>query len=178
VRGLGAIYYEALRDMERGPHNCATMSGSGLRARDSTVRGRTPHASQGSGSITEKRQRGRDHGLRQVEGDRGRAPDHFIEDTPTAVLVRQVLGAIAQFEKALLVAKMKVARDRKIAAGEKCGGRRSHAELRPEVVALARQLRKRRRKGRQLPCGISRPSLRPWVTSMRFNMLRMPEAAR
>ena len=29
------------------------------------------------------------------------APDCFIEDTPTAVLVRQVLGAIAQFEKAL-----------------------------------------------------------------------------
>jgi Resolvase, N terminal domain len=27
------------------------------------------------------------------------APDFFIEDTPTAVLVRQVLGAIAQFEK-------------------------------------------------------------------------------
>ena len=28
------------------------------------------------------------------------APDFFTEDTPTAVLVRQVLGAIAQFEKA------------------------------------------------------------------------------
>src|ERR1700722_78227 len=41
------------------------------------------------------------------------APDHFIEDTPTAVLVRQVLGAIAQFEKAALVARMKAARDRK-----------------------------------------------------------------
>jgi DNA invertase Pin-like site-specific DNA recombinase len=27
------------------------------------------------------------------------APDYFLEDTPTAVLVRQVLGAIAQFEK-------------------------------------------------------------------------------
>ena len=27
------------------------------------------------------------------------APDFFAEDTPTAVLVRQVLGAIAQFEK-------------------------------------------------------------------------------
>ena len=51
------------------------------------------------------------------------APDHFVEDTPTAVLVRQVLGAIAQFEKASLVAKMKAARDRKIATGEKCGGR-------------------------------------------------------
>jgi hypothetical protein len=32
------------------------------------------------------------------------APDFFVEDTPTAVLVRQVLGAIAQFEKAALVA--------------------------------------------------------------------------
>jgi hypothetical protein len=39
------------------------------------------------------------------------APDSFTEDTPTAVPVRQVLGAIAQFEKASLVAKMKAARD-------------------------------------------------------------------
>jgi DNA invertase Pin-like site-specific DNA recombinase len=30
------------------------------------------------------------------------APDFFTEDTPTAVLVRQVLGAIAQFEKTSL----------------------------------------------------------------------------
>jgi DNA invertase Pin-like site-specific DNA recombinase len=34
------------------------------------------------------------------------APDFFTEDTPTAVLVRQVLGAIAQFEKASIVAKL------------------------------------------------------------------------
>ena len=38
------------------------------------------------------------------------APDFFIEDTPTAVLVRQVLGAIAQFEKATSVAKLAAAR--------------------------------------------------------------------
>jgi DNA invertase Pin-like site-specific DNA recombinase len=31
------------------------------------------------------------------------APGFFTEDTPTAVLVRQVLGAIAQFEKASIV---------------------------------------------------------------------------
>src|SRR5262245_49512841 len=31
------------------------------------------------------------------------APDFFTEDTPTAVLVRQVLGAIAQFEKARML---------------------------------------------------------------------------
>ena len=69
------------------------------------------------------------------------APDHFTEDTPTVILVRQVLGAIAQFDKATLVAKLKAARDRKRARTGKCGGRRSHIEARPEVVALARQLR-------------------------------------
>ena len=48
------------------------------------------------------------------------APDFFTEDTPTAVLVRQVLGAIAQFEKTSLVAKLKAARDRKRLATGKC----------------------------------------------------------
>jgi hypothetical protein len=42
------------------------------------------------------------------------------------VLVRQVLGAIAQFEKTSLVAKLKAALDRKKAATGKCGGRRSY----------------------------------------------------
>jgi hypothetical protein len=37
------------------------------------------------------------------------APDFFTEDTPTAVLVRQVLRAIAQFEKASSVAKLAAA---------------------------------------------------------------------
>jgi DNA invertase Pin-like site-specific DNA recombinase len=57
--------------------------------------------------------------------------------------VRQVLGAIAQFEKASLVAKLKAARDRKRARDGKCEGRRSHKELNPEVVALAKRLRRR-----------------------------------
>src|SRR5580704_5778593 len=61
------------------------------------------------------------------------APDFFTEDTPTAVLVRQVLGAIAQFEKTSLVAKLKAARDRKKVATGKCGGRKTYAEVRPDV---------------------------------------------
>jgi DNA invertase Pin-like site-specific DNA recombinase len=72
------------------------------------------------------------------------APDFFTEDTPTAVLVRQVLGAIAQFEKTSLVAKLKAARDRKKAAIGKCGGRKSYAEAKPETVALAKELRGQR----------------------------------
>jgi DNA invertase Pin-like site-specific DNA recombinase len=77
------------------------------------------------------------------------APDFFTEDTPTAVLVRQVLGAIAQFEKTSLVAKLKAARDRKRRATGKCGGRKNHVQLHPELVALVHQLRRRRPKGGQ-----------------------------
>jgi DNA invertase Pin-like site-specific DNA recombinase len=69
------------------------------------------------------------------------SPESFVSDTPTAVLVRQVLGAISQFEKSMLVNKLRGARARKKAAAGKCEGRKSHAELRPEVVKLARSLR-------------------------------------
>ncbi len=68
------------------------------------------------------------------------APDYFVEDSPTAVLVRQVLGAIAQFEKANLVAKLKAARDRRRAQIGKCGGRKAYADINPDMVRLARSL--------------------------------------
>ena len=68
------------------------------------------------------------------------SPMHFIEDTPTARLVRQVLGAIAEFEKTTLVAKLAAARRRKRATGVKVDGRKSHAEARPEVVKRAQDL--------------------------------------
>jgi hypothetical protein len=37
-------------------------------------------------------------------------PDAFASDMPTAVLIRQILGAVSQFEKASLVAKLAGAR--------------------------------------------------------------------
>jgi DNA invertase Pin-like site-specific DNA recombinase len=69
------------------------------------------------------------------------APDFFTTDTPTAVLVRQVLGAISQFEKATLVAKLKAARDRVTAAGGHGTGRYGYEREAPEAVAAARELR-------------------------------------
>jgi hypothetical protein len=53
------------------------------------------------------------------------------------------LGAIAQFEKASLVAKLKAARERKRARDGKCEGRRSHLEMNPELIALAKRLHRR-----------------------------------
>jgi hypothetical protein len=58
-------------------------------------------------------------------------------------LVRQVLGAIAQFEKASTVAKLKAARERKRGWQGKCEGRKSHVEMNPELVALVKRLRRR-----------------------------------
>jgi DNA invertase Pin-like site-specific DNA recombinase len=78
------------------------------------------------------------------------APDFFMEETPTALLVRQVLGAIAQFEKASIVAKLAVARKRKRETAGKCEGRKSLVETHPETVAIARKLRRRKPKGGQL----------------------------
>lgn len=69
------------------------------------------------------------------------APNHFTDDTPTATMVRQILGAVSQFEKATIVLKLRVARDRKRAKFGKCEGRKSHGEMHPEVVELAKSLR-------------------------------------
>ena len=83
------------------------------------------------------------------------APDFFTEDTPTAVLVRQVLGAIAQFEKASLVAKLRAARERKVAAGGRGTGRWRYDEARPEVVALAKELHGQRMSLRKISVALA-----------------------
>lgn len=79
----------------------------------------------------------RDAGVTLIAAD---SPDAFLDDTPTATMIRQILGSVAQFEKAMLVAKLKGARDRKKAVTGKCGGRRSYAERSPEMVKMAKKL--------------------------------------
>ena len=72
-------------------------------------------------------------------------PECFVDDTPTAVLVRQILGAVAQFDKVMTVAKLRGARERKRRkTGAEVEGRKSLAESHPEAVALARQLSEQR----------------------------------
>jgi DNA invertase Pin-like site-specific DNA recombinase len=77
------------------------------------------------------------------------SPAYFCEETPTATLVRNVLGAVSQFQKDALVQQLRVARERKRAASGKCGGRKSHAELHPQTVALAKELRWANRRMRE-----------------------------
>ena len=83
----------------------------------------------------------------------------FTTDTPTAVLVRQVLGAVSQFEKANLVAKLRAARERKVAAGGRGSGRFTYAQKVPEVVALVRELH-----GQRQSLRMPFPHRWPWMS--------------
>ena len=71
------------------------------------------------------------------------APDHFLDETPTAVMVRQILGAVSQFEKAQIVSKLRAARERKRAETGKCEGRKSYSELNPGLIREAKRLRRK-----------------------------------
>jgi DNA invertase Pin-like site-specific DNA recombinase len=79
----------------------------------------------------------REAGVALIAAD---SPEAFLDDTPTAVMIRQILGAVSQFEKAMLVAKLRGARERKKRETGKCGGRQNYAERSPEMVALAKKL--------------------------------------
>ena len=76
--------------------------------------------------------------------------DDLTDSTdPSRKMMRQIAGAFHEYEKARLVDKLKVARDRKRAVIGKCGGRRNWAQIDPELVATAKQLRRRLPKGGQ-----------------------------
>jgi DNA invertase Pin-like site-specific DNA recombinase len=73
-------------------------------------------------------------GIELVPAD---APAYFTDPSPTAELVRQILGAVSQFEKAGLVAKLRHARDARRATMGRCEGRKPVPEV---AVVEARRL--------------------------------------
>jgi DNA invertase Pin-like site-specific DNA recombinase len=79
----------------------------------------------------------RDRGLTLIPAD---APDHFTTDDPMKTAIRQILGVIAQLDKAMTVAKLRGARDRVRAERGRCEGRKPVPE---ETVAMARKLARR-----------------------------------
>src|SRR6202051_4529548 len=54
-------------------------------------------------------------------------PSSFLDDGPTSNLIRQIFGAVSEFDKAMTVAKLKGARDRVRRAQGKCEGRNVRA---------------------------------------------------
>lgn len=68
-------------------------------------------------------------------------------DDPTRTLIRQVLGAVAQFDKCVTVLKLRAARERKRRQTGRCEGRKPFGSRPGESIALARlgQLRRKPR---------------------------------
>lgn len=66
-------------------------------------------------------------------------------DDPTRRLIRQVLGAVAEFDRRVTVMKLRAARKRKRSRGERCEGRKPFGSMPGETETLAR-LRELRRK--------------------------------
>jgi DNA invertase Pin-like site-specific DNA recombinase len=106
------------------------------------------------------------------------------EGDATAVLLRQMLAAVAQFDRASIVAKLRVARDRKRAATGRCEGVKPFGSLTGEAEALE-QLRAiaRKKPGCDAPtmaevavaanaAGIRSRSGRPWTRGTCWNVLR------
>jgi DNA invertase Pin-like site-specific DNA recombinase len=104
------------------------------------------------------------------------SPSSFLDDGPTSKLIRQILGAVSEFDKAMIVAKLRGARDRVRRTQGKCEGRKAYAEREggQELIAVARQLRTdldgRRRSLRKISAdlverGFATPSGRPYSAS-------------
>ena len=74
----------------------------------------------------------------------------LLEKDPTRKLVRQVLGAIAEYDKVMTVQKLRAARNRKKALTGKCEGRKSYHESNPELIAEIKLLRRKPRNGKRL----------------------------
>ncbi|MDB4323376.1 recombinase family protein [Akkermansiaceae bacterium] len=74
-------------------------------------------------------------------------------ENPTAVLVRQILSAVAQFDKTSTVLKLRTARKVLKAKNGKCEGRKKFGEEDPrekEIVALVKSLRRKKPKQKRM----------------------------
>jgi DNA invertase Pin-like site-specific DNA recombinase len=101
---------------------------------------------------------------------------------PTRVLIRQVLGAVAEFEKSVLVLKLKAARDRKRRETGRCEGRHPFG-FHPTEQAVLERMRKLRRgtRGRRMSFadiaaalnteGVKSRMGRPWTPGTVFDIL-------
>ena len=82
------------------------------------------------------------------------SPESFVDDSPTSVLIRRVLGCMSDFEKNSVVEKLRGSRKRKRSVMKEKGyitrkghgkveGRKSHLEKHPELEGLLKKYKKK-----------------------------------
>lgn len=78
------------------------------------------------------------------------ADGDLLQDDPTRKLVRQVLGAISEYDKTMTVLKLRAARARKRKLTGKCEGRKGYADAHPDTISEIKRLRRKPIKGKRL----------------------------
>jgi len=105
------------------------------------------------------------------------------DDDPTRKLIRQVLGAVSEFDKNIVVKKLRAARERKRRQTGRCEGRKpyGHHPAEQAVIAKMKALRRKPRGGRRLSFAKIADALntdgqvnragRPWTSQRVFQVL-------
>jgi DNA invertase Pin-like site-specific DNA recombinase len=108
------------------------------------------------------------------------------DDNPTSRLIRQILGAVAEFEKSVLVGKLRAARQRQKLRHGRCEGRKPFGTFpgEAEIVEKIKAMRKKPRKGERLSFaaiaeqlneeGVPTRTGKPWSPSTVGNILGRP----
>ena len=110
-------------------------------------------------------------------------PD-LCSDDPSRKLMRQIMGAIAEYDRAMIVQKLRAARQRKKAKHGKGEGRHAYGE-KPEEAQTLEQIREWRGTGATAKriaedlntCGYKSRSGKPWLGTTVAKILRRMEAA-
>ncbi|MCP4263908.1 MAG: recombinase family protein [Planctomycetes bacterium] len=97
----------------------------------------------------------RDLGVRVITSDSG-IDLTTSDDDPTRTLIRQVLGAISQFEKTVIVLKLRVARERIRKSKGRCEGRKPFGTKLGESTTLKRMKQLRRKSSSGSPMSFAR----------------------
>jgi DNA invertase Pin-like site-specific DNA recombinase len=108
------------------------------------------------------------------------APNHFQDETPTATMVRSILGAVSQFEKEALVLKLRKARERKRRETGRCEGNPAWTAVPADTVnaakvAHARGLSLRAVAAEIATQGFLSPSGKPYGAESIQAMIETPE---
>ena len=93
----------------------------------------------------------RRHDIQVIEAEGGNDLTAGDGGDPTTKLIRQVLGAVAEFERDVLVAKLRVARDRKRKAEGRCEGDKPFGEQAGEAESLEQLKKLARKRGGKRP---------------------------
>jgi DNA invertase Pin-like site-specific DNA recombinase len=105
------------------------------------------------------------------------------DNNPTSRLIRQILGAVAEFEKSVLVGKLRAARQRQRLKHGRCEGRKPFGTFpgEAEIVERIKDMRRKPRKGERLSFvaiaellnqeGVPTRSGKPWRPSTVGNIL-------